>query len=115
LNKIEYKPEFQTLLVGSGCLFDEIYAELKPLERNIVGGSATAGVGIGGYLTGGGYSMKTNQFGLGIDNIQSVNIVLPDGEIKKGVSETNDSDLFWAVKVRLRDRYPCIYILLIFA
>ncbi|KAF8997820.1 hypothetical protein BDQ17DRAFT_1362650 [Cyathus striatus] len=96
LNNIEYIPSTQHLKVGAGCLFDEVYRALPP-DRNIVGGSTTQGVGVAGFYLGGGYSLKTNQYGLGIDNIVSVQIVLPDGRITVA-SERENADLFVAVK-----------------
>ena len=45
---------------------------------------------------GGDYSLKTNQFGLGIDNL--VKIVLPNGDVKTA-NKTSNSDLFWAIKI----------------
>ncbi|KIJ65828.1 hypothetical protein HYDPIDRAFT_39012 [Hydnomerulius pinastri MD-312] len=87
--------------VGAGCLFGEVYREVVPHGLNIVGGSSIGGVGIAGWLLGGGYSLKTNQHGLGIDNIIEVQIVLPNGTSRVvGVSsvEEEDEDLFWAIK-----------------
>ena len=45
-----------------------------------------------------GYSFKTNQYGLGVDNIVAYNIVLPNGT---PVTATEDEweDLFFALKV----------------
>lgn len=101
-NEITYQETDKTLVVGAGCLFDEVYMELERLKikRNVVGGSATGGVGVAGYLLGGGYSLKTNQWGLGIDNIRDFDIVLPSGELLRKVAVDNKPDLFKAVKVR---------------
>ncbi|KIJ65823.1 hypothetical protein HYDPIDRAFT_151461, partial [Hydnomerulius pinastri MD-312] len=116
-NKIEVKKDTNEFLtdrdakhsvvrVGAGCLFDEVYRAVVPHGLNIVGGSSIGGVGIAGWLLGGGYSLKTNQYGLGIDNIVEVQIVVPRGpreevEIKVvGVSSVSEEDkqLFWAIK-----------------
>jgi FAD/FMN-containing dehydrogenase len=98
-NKIVYQETDKSLVVGAGCLFDEVYKELERLgiKRNIVGGSATGGVGVAGFLLGGGYSLKTNQWGLGIDNIRDFDIVLPSGQIIRKVANS-DPNLFKAVK-----------------
>ena len=45
-----------------------------------------------------GYSWKTNQYGLTIDNIVSHEVVLPGGEVVRSSNETN-SDLFFGLKV----------------
>ena len=101
-NDICYHPRTKTLDVGAGCTFDEIYKEIQPLNLNIVGGSAIGGIGVGGWLLGGGYSLKTNQFGLGIDNISKLQIVIPDGSvIDVAEGDLEHKELFEAVKVYL--------------
>ncbi|KAH8984215.1 hypothetical protein EDB86DRAFT_2833631 [Lactarius hatsudake] len=83
-NKISFNDNKTELTVGAGCVFDEIY---KVEEE----------VGIGGWIMGGGYSLKTNQYGLGIDNLVRSQIVLPDGR-RVTASADAESDLFWAIK-----------------
>jgi FAD/FMN-containing dehydrogenase len=96
----KYVPGASSRDVEAGCLFDEVYRAIVPTGQNIVGGSAIAGVGIAGWLLGGGYSLKTNQYGLGIDNILGFRIVLPNGAIED-VTEQSNKELFEAVKVRI--------------
>ena len=98
-----------TLAIGAGCLFDEVYRDKKLNEarQNIVGGEDIQAIGVAGWFLGGGYSMKTNQFGLGIDNVLGYKVVVPGkaGErprleiVKSGDTEQNKKDLFWALKV----------------
>lgn len=64
---------------------------------NIVGGRVT-GVGVGGFLTGGGgYSWKTNQYGLTGDTLLQADLVLPNGTLATA-SASENSDLFWAIR-----------------
>jgi FAD/FMN-containing dehydrogenase len=106
LNQVKYNEKEETVEVGAGCLFCEVYNHILPLGRNIVGGVSIPGVGVGGWLQGGGYSLKTNQYGLGIDNIKEIQIVLPKGG-KDAIQTVSDKsrdelgDLFWAIKVSL--------------
>ncbi|KAJ7849544.1 hypothetical protein B0H14DRAFT_2239929, partial [Mycena olivaceomarginata] len=93
--KLEFSDDESQLTVGAGCVFDEIYKFIRPKGYNIVGGGGS--VGIGGWMMGGGYSLKTNQYGLGIDNLVQVEIVLPDGEVVKAMNQPQ-RDLFWAIK-----------------
>lgn len=44
-----------------------------------------------------GYSWKTNQYGLTVDNVVAYELVLPSGTITK-VSESSEPDLFFALK-----------------
>ncbi|KZP24004.1 FAD-binding domain-containing protein [Athelia psychrophila] len=94
LNDLEYNKDAKTVTVGAGCVWDEVYHEMAKRGRNVVGGDREGGVGIAGYLTGGGYSLKTNQYGLGIDNITKIEVVLPSGEVKV----VSEGPLFEALK-----------------
>jgi len=105
-NRIEYNSG--TVAIGAGCIFDEVYRDKKLNEagQNIVGCNDTS-VGVAGWLLGGGYSMmKTNRFGLGIDNVEAYNVVVPGGaneDAKLKTVKRNDvgdnGELFWALKV----------------
>ena len=58
----------QTVDVGPGLIWDDVYKALEPHNINVVGGRVS-GVGVAGFTLGGGYSWKSNQFGLAIDNL----------------------------------------------
>lgn len=96
-NELEYNSKTKNLRIGAGCLFDEVYKEIAQYKRNIVGGATAAGVGVAGWLLGGGYSLLTNQYGLGIDNLVEVQVVVPDGKSLRASAERN-RDLFFAIK-----------------
>ena len=101
-DQVEYNSSTETVDVGAGCLWDHVYIELEKYERCVVGGARMGGVGVAGYLLGGGYSIKTNQFGLGIDNIVKFQVILPDGRIVETEEKHPQyGDLFVALKVRL--------------
>ena len=51
----------------------------------------------GGWLMGGGHGVFTNRFGLGVDNLLEVEIVLPNGDIVIS-NEKLHPDLFWAIR-----------------
>lgn len=96
-NDLEYNSKTENLRIGAGCLFDEVYKEIAQYKRNIVGATTATGVGVAGWLLGGGYSLLTNQYGLGIDNLVEVQVVLPDGKSLRASAERN-RDLFFAIK-----------------
>jgi FAD/FMN-containing dehydrogenase len=98
LNKVEYNSKTQTVDIGAGGVWDEVYAEMTRRGRNIVGGASSSGVGVAGYLLGGGYSLKSNQYGLGIDNVTAMEVILPSGELHV-VHEKHHAELFTALKV----------------
>ncbi|PCH35010.1 FAD-binding domain-containing protein [Wolfiporia cocos MD-104 SS10] len=90
------KPD-KRLEVGAGCLWDRVYREVVPLGRNVIGGAASEGVGVAGWCLGGGYSLKSNNYGIGIDSILGFEVVLPDGRIVNA-NQNENSDLFAALK-----------------
>jgi len=53
--------------------------------------------GVGGLVTGGGFGRVARRFGLSIDNLESVNVVTADGELRRA-SATDNADLFWGVR-----------------
>jgi len=83
--------------IGSGNIWDNVYAALKGTGVNVVGGRVT-GVGVGGFIAGGcGYSWKTNQYGLTCDTLLQADMVLPNGTLVTATAESTP-DLFWAIK-----------------
>ncbi|KAF8813148.1 FAD-binding domain-containing protein [Phlegmacium glaucopus] len=85
------------LQIGAGCLFDDVYKYIQKEGRNIVGGYNHQKIGAAGWLLGGGYSLKTNRFGLGIDNIVRFHIVTPTGQ-NIDVTKDTKPDLFKGLK-----------------
>ena len=61
-----------------------------------VGGTVNH-TGIGGLTLGGGYGWLSGKYGLVIDNLLAVQMVLADGSIVTA-SDSENSDLFWAVR-----------------
>lgn len=51
----------------------------------------------GGYLAGGGHSPVTPIYGLGSDQVLSIDLVTPDGRFITA-DETQNEDLFWAIR-----------------
>ncbi|MFB3915829.1 MAG: FAD-binding oxidoreductase [Terriglobales bacterium] len=53
--------------------------------------------GIAGLTLGGGFGWLTRKYGLTVDNLVSADVVTADNK-KVRASETDDSDLFWAIR-----------------
>ncbi|ESK88810.1 putative fad dependent oxidoreductase [Moniliophthora roreri MCA 2997] len=95
-NDIAYDATASKVKIGAGLTWDQVYTLLEPFNVKVMGGRVP-GVGVGGLLLGGGFGYFTDQYGLGVDNIVSLDLVLPDGTFTV-VSEASDPDLFFALK-----------------
>ena len=65
---VNYHSDNQTVDIGAGLVWDDVYNALEPFNVTVVGGRV-ASVGIGGLVLGGGYSWKSSQYGLSLDNV----------------------------------------------
>jgi FAD/FMN-containing dehydrogenase len=52
-NGIKYHPKTQTVSIGAGLIWDDVYDALTPYNVTVVGGRAS-GVGVAGFTLGGG-------------------------------------------------------------
>lgn len=58
-NEVTYDAAAQTVTVGAGLLWDDVYAALEPHGVNVVGGRVS-GVGVAGFTLGGGERSSPN-------------------------------------------------------
>lgn len=56
----------------------------------------TCKTSVAGFTLGGGYSWKTSQYGLTVDNIAAFELVLPNGTVTTVTDE--DEDLWFALR-----------------
>ncbi len=116
-SEVSYDEGHQTVTLGAGLIWDTVYAALAPHKVNVLGGRA-AGIGVAGFILGGGtpspccwrfnisdnnhlgYSWKTNQYGLAIDTVVAFELVKPDGTIPP-VPTGVHPNMFFGLKVRL--------------
>lgn len=83
--------------LGAGVMVQDMYEAAEKEGYTVVAGECrTVGV-TGGYIGGGGHSPVTSRFGLGSDQVLSIDIVLPNGKFVTA-DETRNKDLFWAVR-----------------
>ncbi|KAF9472666.1 FAD-binding domain-containing protein [Pholiota conissans] len=94
-SEITYHAASNTADIGVGLICDDVYATLDPLGVTVLGGRVT-GLGIAGFTLGGGYSWKTNEYGLGVDNVVAFQLVQPNGRIVT-VTKTSDPELFFGL------------------
>ncbi|TCD61697.1 hypothetical protein EIP91_008048 [Steccherinum ochraceum] len=93
LKDIEYHKTFtpvgskeayeNVLTLGAGVQWYEAYEAAAKRERVIVGGISPGGSNgaAGGWVMGGGHSIISPMFGLGVDNVVEMTVVIANGEI----------------------------------
>ena len=96
LKKVDVDVEKRVARVDAGVLLGEFD------EATVKHGLATTAgteisTGVAGLTLGGGLGYLMGKYGLTIDNLRSVEIVLADGRVVTA-SNTENEDLFWAVR-----------------
>ncbi len=96
MDTVEVDASAQTVRVGAGCTWDPVLAATTPHGLAAPCGSAP-GVGVVGYLLGGGLGPLASAWGFSTDHVRSFEVVTPaDGAIT--VSADSYSDLLWAMR-----------------
>lgn len=108
LQKLQYHEAF----VPRGCLGEQSYAAITTgagigcgeayefADKNnatiLCGYSPTVGLS-GGWVQGGGHSILTNVYGMGVDRVLQFKVVTPDGKLRIA-NKCENPDLFWALR-----------------
>jgi len=82
--------------VGAGCKWEDVDNATSPFKKAVPSGVVSS-TGVSGLTLGGGHGYITRQYGLTIDNIVEVDIVLADGSYITA-SESQNSDIFWGIR-----------------
>lgn len=85
-----------TAIIGPGNRLGNVALALNDKGRALPHGTCPY-VGVGGHSGFGGYGFTSRKWGLLLDTILSINVVLADGTIAN-VSQTTHPDLFWALR-----------------
>src|SRR5579871_4428609 len=93
---VRVDPAERTVLVGAGCKWGDVDHATHPFGLAVPSG-VIASTGVAGLTLGGGMGHLTRKFGLTIDNMLSVDMVLADGSFVVASADENP-DLFWAVR-----------------
>ena len=96
LRSISVDPESRTVRVGGGATWREVDAATNPHGLAVPCGIIST-TGVGGLTLGGGFGHLTRGYGLTIDNLLAVDIVLADGERVRASADEN-AELFWAIR-----------------
>ena len=82
--------------MGAGYRWGEVYNYVWARGLSVVGGS-DRNVGIMGWLSGGGHSPVSSKYGLGVDNVLEMNVVLPNGK-QVVANACQNPEIFWALR-----------------
>lgn len=89
-------PQAETVRVGGGALLADLDHATHPFSMAVPSGIIGT-TGVSGLTLGGGLGHLTRKYGLTIDNLISVDMVLADGTTITADDQQNQ-DLFWAVR-----------------
>lgn len=93
---IRVDPENKTVRVGGGNTLGEVDHATHAFGLAVPAGVVST-TGVGGLTLGGGIGHLSRKYGLSIDNLLEVEMVLADGSFVKANANKN-SDLFWAIR-----------------
>lgn len=97
LNWTRFDERTDTVDLGPGARWKEVYAELQTHGR-VVAGGRNGKVGVGGLLLGGGKTFYTGSRGFACDDVISYEVVLADGRIVTAEANNDHQDLYFALK-----------------
>ncbi len=86
----------KTAVVGAGTNFGTLNNHLNMAKLHVPGG-ACQDVCVAGFMQGGGFGYTSRKYGMNIDNVISITMMLRDGKTVIANNLVN-RDLFWAVR-----------------
>ena len=93
---IRVDPANRTVRVEGGCVWGDVDHATHPFGLATPSGFVST-TGVGGLTLGGGIGYLSRTYGLTLDNLLGVDMVLADGRFVSASADEN-SDLFWAVR-----------------
>lgn len=95
--EIELDASTGIVKVGGGVRIGNLADGIFNQGQRAVPHGTRPGVGIGGQFTHGGYGLTSRHWGLAMDTIVEVDVVLADGSLIKA-SSTENSEVFWGIR-----------------
>ncbi|KAF2759070.1 FAD-binding domain-containing protein [Pseudovirgaria hyperparasitica] len=83
--------------IEGGVRLGNLDLSLFDAGKRAISHGTCAGVGIGGHSTHGGYGYDSRAWGLALDHIEALEVVLADGSVQR-VSAKQNEDVYWAAR-----------------
>ncbi len=96
LRSVHVDPAARTARVDGGATWGAVDHETQAFGLAVTGGIDSR-TGVAGLTLGGGVGFLARAYGLTIDHLKSVDVVLADGRLLTA-SETENPDMFWALR-----------------
>lgn len=96
MHSVVVDPKTQTAVVGGGAIARHVIHECQLFGLALPTGNI-GGVGVSALALGGGMGYLRRQWGLTLDNLLAVDLVLPDGSFAHA-SPQEHPELFWALR-----------------
>lgn len=96
MRTVEVDVERRLAHVGPGCLLRDVDRATQEHGLATVLGFVSE-TGVAGLTLGGGFGYLTRRFGWTVDNLEEVEIVTADGEVRRAANDEHE-DLFWALR-----------------
>jgi len=100
LKAAKYNPETKEVCAEAGAILSTVDAECRAHGRLVPVGT-NGDTGVGGLTLSGGTGFLCRKFGMTVDNLVAIDIVLPDGTIIENIrdgSKQQDRELLWACR-----------------
>lgn len=93
---VRVDPRARRAWVAGGTLLGQV--DHESMAHGLVTPLGTVShTGVGGLTLGGGFGRVARRFGMAIDNLDSVDVVTADGQLRHA-SASENSDLYWGVR-----------------
>lgn len=96
MRDVSVEPDAKRVHAGPGCLLGDVDRATQAHGLATMLGFVSE-TGVAGLTLGGGFGYLVRRFGWAVDNLQEVEVVTADGEIRTANREEN-ADLFWALR-----------------
>ncbi|MDA0185725.1 FAD-binding oxidoreductase [Solirubrobacter phytolaccae] len=96
LDELQVDPVNRRARIGAGVIWQQVLDATAPHGLAPLVGSAP-GVGVVGFLTGGGIGPLTRTYGLASDTVLALEVITGDGRLLRA-TPTEHADLFWGLR-----------------